>query len=27
VREDWALKHHAKWARAVVARDDTWSGR
>jgi formate dehydrogenase subunit gamma len=22
VREDWALKHHAKWARALVARDD-----
>ena len=22
VREDWALKHHAKWARAVLARDD-----
>jgi hypothetical protein len=27
VREDWALKHHAKWARAVMARDDVWSGR
>jgi len=22
VREDWALKHHAKWARAVIARED-----
>ena len=22
VREDWALKHHAKWARALLARED-----